>query len=110
MKNTPLIWIISSVLCSTVGHFVLKVGALRLNLNEMTSNFYINRWLMLGGAFHLTALVLWIVGLRRVDLTVAYPFIALGLVLVSLLSWMFLREGLGPARVIGMLLIGSGVV
>ena len=57
----------------------------------------------------MTALTLWVVGLRRVDLSVAYPFIALGLVFVSLLSWAFLREGVGPARVMGMLLISSGV-
>jgi multidrug transporter EmrE-like cation transporter len=71
--------------------------------------FGTNGWLIVGVILHALALALWVVGLKHVELSVAYPFIALGLVLVSLLSWMFLSEGLGAARLMGMLLIASGV-
>jgi len=114
VKNSPLLWILASVLCSSLAHFALKLGALRLNVDDvsggMFAGFPINRCLLLGGGLHAIALGLWVVGLRYVELSVAYPFIALGLVFVSLLSWMFLQEMVGPVRLVGMLLISSGVV
>jgi drug/metabolite transporter (DMT)-like permease len=114
VKNAPLVWIVLSVLCSSIAHFSLKLGALRLNVDSESSNtllpFGANWWLILGGALHVLALALWVVGLRYVALSVAYPFIALGFVLVSLLSWMFLSEAVTGLRLAGMLLIASGVV
>lgn len=92
----------------------LKLGALRLNLSDRSANlasgFSINGWLILGSVLHVLALILWVIGLRRVELSVAYPFVALGLVLVSLLSFLFLREVASPTRLIGMVLISSGVL
>jgi drug/metabolite transporter (DMT)-like permease len=112
LKNASLVWILSSVLCSSIAHFALKLGALRLNIDgrAAATSFELNRWLVLGAGLHALALGLWVVGLKHVELTVAYPFIALGFVFVSLLSWLFLSEVVNPARLVGMLLIGSGVV
>lgn len=113
MKNAYLAWIIGSVLCSSLAHFSLKLGALSLESNaapaEAAWHLSLNRWLVLGGVLHATALVLWVIGLKRVELSVAYPFIALGFVLVGLLSWTFLNETLGVPRLVGMLLIAFGV-
>ena len=114
MKSAYLTWILTSVLCSSIAHFALKLGALRLNLGGGAADVILrlgtNGWLILGGMLHALALALWVIGLKHVELSVAYPFIALGFVLVSLLSWLFLSEALSAARLIGMLLIASGVV
>jgi multidrug transporter EmrE-like cation transporter len=114
LKNAYIGWILASVLCSSIAHFALKLGALRLNLGGGATSAVLrlgtNGWLMFGATLHALALALWVVGLKHVALSVAYPFIALGLVLVSLLSWMFLNEALGTARLMGILLIASGVV
>jgi multidrug transporter EmrE-like cation transporter len=114
VKNPSLVWIIVSVLCSSLAHFALKQGALRLNLSgggpaDILLRLSTNGWLLIGCALHVLALALWIVGLKSVPLSVAYPFIALGFVLVSLLSWLFLNETVGVATVLGMVLIASGV-
>jgi len=114
VKNAPLVWILASVLCSSLAHLALKLGALRLNVDGvsggMFAGFHINQFLLVGVGLHAFALGLWVVGLRSVELSVAYPFIALGLVFVSLLSWMFLQETVGAVRLVGMILIGSGVI
>ncbi len=71
-------------------------------------------WFALGIRLHVPALGLWIMGLRRVELLIAYRFIALGLVLVSLLSWGVLDERpaasywLGPTLIIAGVLTGRG--
>lgn len=97
-----------------MAHLALKLGALRLEIDgkliDVILRLGTNGWLIVGALLHAIALALWVMGLKRVELSVAYPFIALGLVLVSLLSWAFLNETLNTARVMGMLLITSGVV
>jgi len=114
MKNAYLTWIVASVLCSSFAHFSLKLGALRLNagggLVNMIVRLSTNGWLILGAALHAIALTLWVIGLKRVELSVAYPFIALGFALVSLLSWAFLGETFDTARLVGILLIATGVM
>ena len=114
MKYAPLVWILTSVMCSSLAHFALKIGALRLNAESAPTDailqFSLNRWLVLGGSLHVIALGLWVIGLKHVELSVAYPFIALGLVLVTFLSWLFLKEMVNPVRLTGMLLISGGVV
>jgi drug/metabolite transporter (DMT)-like permease len=114
VKNPQLAWIVVSVLCSSVAHFALKVGALRLELSRGTAyalaEVVMNGWLIVGAMLHILALTLWVVGLRHIELSVAYPFVALGVVLVSFLSYTFLREELGATRIFGMLLIASGVM
>jgi len=114
LKNAYLTWIIASVLCSSVAHFALKLGAVRLNTSGDLINMIVrvstNSWLVLGAILHAVALALWVIGLKRVELSVAYPFIALGFVLVSVLSWAFLGETLDAARVVGIILIASGVM
>lgn len=101
-------------MCSSLAHFALKIGALRLNFETTHTDtiwrFTLNRWLVFGGGLHAIALGLWVVGLKHVELSVAYPFVALGLVLVTALSWIFLKEMVNPIRLTGMLLISSGVV
>lgn len=54
--------------------------------------------------------ILWIIVLSRVDLSVAYPSISVGYVLILLFSWFYLKEPLNLARVAGVLLISAGVI
>jgi multidrug transporter EmrE-like cation transporter len=107
-------WLLASVCCSSVAHLSLKLAARSLtgpaNLPQLLATAIFNPWLAAGIALHVFALGLWVIGLRTVDLSVAYPFIALGLVLVSLLSWGVLNERLATAQWFGIALITAGVV
>jgi multidrug transporter EmrE-like cation transporter len=107
-------WLLASVCCSSVAHLSLKLAARALpsagSLPQLLAGAIFNPWLCAGIALHVFALGLWVIGLRTVDLSVAYPFIALGLVLVSLLSWGVLDERLAAAQWFGIALITVGVV
>lgn len=107
-------WLLASVCCSALAHLSLKAGAVQLTIPSPAREMFIavatNRWLLIGAALHAVALALWVVGLRSIELSVAYPFIALGFVLVAFLSYLFLGEAIGVARLGGMLLIVAGVL
>ncbi|MGR3913288.1 MAG: EamA family transporter [Gammaproteobacteria bacterium] len=56
------------------------------------------------------SIVLWLAVLSRVQVSLAYPFQALGYVFASLVAWRFLGEGMGALNVLGLALICAGVV
>jgi drug/metabolite transporter (DMT)-like permease len=58
---------------------------------------------------HVSALVVWLWALSRVDITFAYPFLAFGYVLVSLMAWTWLGEHLSQTRILGMVIIIGGI-
>jgi drug/metabolite transporter (DMT)-like permease len=54
--------------------------------------------------------VAWIAVLARLDLSYAYPFLALNFVLMAVVAWLALGESLSPQRWIGMVVICVGVL
>ena len=65
---------------------------------------------ILGGmACYLVSIVLWLAVLSRVQVSIAYPFQALGYVFASLVAWRFLGEGMTLLNVLGLALICAGV-
>lgn len=107
-------WVLSSVLCSSTAHVLLKKGASTLlpgstapaKIIQAISNY----WLVGGAALHGLALVLWVVALAKMPLSVAYPFIALSYVFVSAAAWYFFNEPLSATKLAGMGLVVLGVL
>lgn len=56
------------------------------------------------------ATLLWVLILRTTPLSLAYPFVALGFVILPVLSWWLFDEALGWHVLVGTLLIVSGVL
>lgn len=56
------------------------------------------------------SMVIWLFVLSRVDVSYAYPFVALGIVLTTLAGHFLLAEHVGPMRVFGCLVIATGIV
>jgi multidrug transporter EmrE-like cation transporter len=73
-------------------------------------NVATNPWVLAGMSLHVSALVVWLWALSRVDISFAYPFIALGYVLVSLMAWQWLGENINPMRLLGMAIIIVGII
>ena len=114
-----LIIILTSILMSSAAHVVLKKGMTSLGQNyESQTHTLINTiwitatnvWVITGMALHVGALIVWLWALSRVDITFAYPFLALGYVLVSLMAWFWLGETISQTRVTGMIIIIIGLV
>lgn len=109
-----LIIILASVACSSLAHFVLKLGANGLTGHAVGQGMLFaalgNGWLWLGGALHVSALGLWVVALSRAELSFAYPFIALGFVATTVASAWLLHEPVSAMRWGGVGMIVFGVM
>jgi len=57
-----------------------------------------------------TGTVFWLAVLYRMEVSKAFPFLSLGLVLVMLISRYYLRENISPTRWLGVALIALGIV
>jgi multidrug transporter EmrE-like cation transporter len=84
-------------------------GQLALNgdsLKQIASQI----WVWAGLAIFAVSAVLWLFALSRADLSFAYPFAALGYVIIVIASILFLNEHVQPITWVGVVLIISGIV
>jgi multidrug transporter EmrE-like cation transporter len=68
------------------------------------------QWPILGGLLcYVISVVVWILGLSRVDVSIAYPLLSLGYVLNAAAAWWLFGEALTPMRMVGIGIIIVGV-
>jgi drug/metabolite transporter (DMT)-like permease len=113
-----IIYILISVLTSTVGQLLLKkgmnnMGSITLSMGEILSTSWkmaTNPYVFIGLAIYLVGTVFWLAALSRVDLSYAYPFASLSYIVMLVASWMMFDEKITLSRVIGTVVIGIGVL
>jgi len=67
--------------------------------------------LALGAVLYGASFGLWLVALRRHDVTIVYPlFVGAGFIGIALGGWLVLGESLGPTRVAGTVVVLTGIV
>lgn len=110
--------IVVGVLLNASAQLLLKagvtpLGALTVRADTLvpTAIKVLTQWpIIMGLACYVVSVGVWIVGLSRVPVSVAYPMLSLGYVVNALAAWWLFGEVLGPARWFGMLLILGGVM
>jgi drug/metabolite transporter (DMT)-like permease len=111
-----LIWI--SVLLSAAAQIFLKKGMTRLRTDNKSEQAGAvssilralrEKFVWLWALSFAVALVMWIVGLQKVDLSYAYPLVSGGYVLVTVLAAIFLRENVPAKRWLAIVVICVGV-
>ena len=117
MQTFPLILV--SVALSALAQIALKYGMSSLTVQksiktglpgDMVINIASNPMVMLGIGLYFGSMLIWLFVLSKVDVSYAYPFVALGFVFTALLGrWVFHDEFSVP-KIIGTLLIVCGVV
>ncbi len=104
---------------TTVGQLILKVGMIKIGpitnaivgnpipwiQKILTSPFIIAAMVLYSGGF-----VVWLVVLSKLDLSHAYPFLALAYILVPLLSWLILGENIPAIRWVGIIVVSIGII
>jgi multidrug transporter EmrE-like cation transporter len=121
MNLTTFAFIITGVLLNAVAQLLLKAGTNALGgaIHLTMSNWFetlvrVGTQLpILGGlACYVISLVVWIMGLSRTDVTIAYPMLSLGYVVAAAGAWLFLGEAVSPQRLlaIGVIMVGVALL
>ncbi|MDE6125722.1 MAG: EamA family transporter [Muribaculaceae bacterium] len=102
-----------SIMLGSVAQLLLKMsvsgGSFSLSLPALCR--LVLDWRFAGGALcYLLSLLFWLGVLSRLELSKAYPMVALGYVFAFVLGWMVLDEPLKPLRILGLVLISMGVI
>jgi multidrug transporter EmrE-like cation transporter len=64
---------------------------------------------LLGLFFYAISTVFWLVALSKIELSVAYPMLSVGYILLMIISYILLNETITVYKVIGTLLVVAGV-
>jgi len=119
MNLSTFAFIISGVLLNAVAQVLLKAGtnalggAIHLTVSNAFETFIrvaSQLPILAGLACYALSLVVWIMGLSRTDVSIAYPMLSLGYVVAAVGAWMFLGETIPPQRMLGIAVILAGVV
>ena len=71
---------------------------------------FMSPFVIVGLSFYIIGVFSWLYVLSKVDLSYAYPFLALTFVLVAISSSIFLGEYISPRRWIGIIVICLGIL
>ena len=108
-----LTWTQIAQLCSfsifmATGQVFFKLAAARapaMNNIEAILTLVTNYWLWGAMALYAVSTIIWISVLQTVPLSIAYPFVALGFIVIPLVSYILFKEPLNWQYGIGILLI-----
>jgi multidrug transporter EmrE-like cation transporter len=117
MTITNFIFIISSVLLSALAQILLKAGMKQFGAIDLKNNFLntfisiaLNPYIISGFIAYGISILLWLWVLSKVDVSLAYPFQALGYIVVIILAWLIFQENIGFTRILALIFISIGLI
>lgn len=110
--------LLTGVLLNAGAQLLLKAGTNAVGSFEFTAENIVPVGLklalephILGGiACYVVSLVVWIMGLSRVEVSVAYPLLSIGYVINALAAWYLFGESVTALRLTGIGFIIVGVI
>lgn len=117
MMLVNLIFIITSVLLNALAQILLKAGMknfsnidLKNNVIQTFISIAINPYIICGFISYGISILLWLWVLSKVDVSYAYPFQALGYIVVTILAWLIFQENINLTRIIALIFITLGLI
>ncbi|WP_323072198.1 EamA family transporter [Mycetohabitans endofungorum] len=118
MNPISLACILSGVLLNTCAQLLLKAGVNAVGHFEFSvanivpvSARLATQWPIIGGlACYVVSVIVWILGLSRVDVSIAYPMLSLGYAVNAVAAWYLFGEAMSAQRLVGIGIILLGVV
>lgn len=115
-----ILWVllIISIIAGVAGQTFLKTGANQATIQqgpfqpdvEHAMGLFLNIFVIAGVFCYALSAILYIVVLTKLNVSLAYPLVSLGYVLVALSAWFFLNEEITVLRWAGIALIVAGSV
>ncbi|HEY7945278.1 MAG TPA: SMR family transporter [Casimicrobiaceae bacterium] len=117
MNLSGFSFLITGVLLNAVAQLLLKAGTNALGVITLTRGNWAGEFGRMAGEPHFIAgvacygfsLIVWILGLSRVPVSIAYPMLSLGYVLNAIAAHYLFGEGVSAVRWLGIAFIVLGV-
>jgi len=116
MRFVHFLLLLFAVTLGVIGQIAIKYGLRRLGYEAHGTSVstilsaLLTPYVALGFGLYAVSSLAWLVVLSRIkQLSVAYPMISVGYVLVVVLSWHFFQDSINLTRVVGLALICAGV-
>jgi multidrug transporter EmrE-like cation transporter len=117
MSTVSLVLLLTGVLLNATAQLLLKAGTNAVGHFEFSMENLVPVGLklalephILGGIFcYVISLVVWVLGLSRVPVSIAYPMLSIGYVLNAVAAWYLFGESLTALRLTGIGFIIVGV-
>lgn len=111
-------FIFVGICLNAVAQLLLKAGTNAVGAIHLTSTNWFATGLKLitqlpiiaGLGCYVISVAVWIIGLSRVDVTVAYPLLSLGYIINAVGAWYFLGEAISTQRLLAIAVIIVGVI
>ncbi|KIF83715.1 DMT family transporter [Noviherbaspirillum autotrophicum] len=118
MTPSILVLVLVSVSMSSAAQIFLKYGMASPSMQSALQQGGIaicmavltNLHILGGLTLYALGAVVWLGVLARIDVSIAYPFVALGFILTMILAALTLGETIGTLRIAGTILIAAGAV
>lgn len=109
--------IFAGVLLNAIAQLLLKAGTNAVGQFEFTAanivpvgmKLAFQPHIVTGVACYVVSLVVWIMGLSRVEVSVAYPMLSIGYLINAIAAWYLFGESLSALRLTGIGFIIVGV-
>ncbi|MDY7572950.1 EamA family transporter [Actimicrobium sp. CCI2.3] len=117
--NLPTFGFILTGIClNAIAQLLLKAGTNAVGAIHLTAENWFPTGVklatqlpILGGlTCYVVSVLVWIIGLSRVDVTIAYPMLSLGYIINAVGAWYFLGEMVSMQRILGIGVIIVGVI
>lgn len=114
--NLSLILVLVSIVLSSFGQVTMKYGTMQLtqliniNVFQKLLVYFTNIYIVLGFVLYALSAFIWIFAISKLPLSIAYPLVGISYVIVMVLSYFMFKEPITLTKVIGVLLIISGVI
>ena len=115
MKMSPLIIVMICIVLGAFGQLSLKHGMNLLGSISFREMFFSKFFQIVFQPFVFTGLVLyavsmflWLIAISKLNLSLAYPLLSIGYILVAIFSFIFLKENISLLRWTGILLVVIG--
>ncbi|GAA4030087.1 EamA family transporter [Actimicrobium antarcticum] len=111
-------FILTGICLNAVAQLLLKAGTNAVGAIHLTADNWFGTGIklatqlpILGGlTCYVISVLVWIIGLSRVDVTIAYPMLSLGYIINAIGAWYFLGELVSTQRILGIGVIIVGVI
>lgn len=117
MSLTAFSLLLTGVLLNAAAQLFLKAGTLRIgefafsaeNIIPIGWKLATQPFIVAGVGCYVISLVVWILGLSRVPVSIAYPMLSIGYIVSAIAAWYLFGESLTAQKMVGIGFIVIGV-